>query len=86
VVFVCGKVTSTAIKPLLTPLLPPLLLLLLLLLLLPVACVQSVRTETICRMLVIPRTVYTALTDAFPVSTRQIMTNLVDRAEQVGGQ
>jgi len=58
---------------------PSLLLLLLLL------C-QSVRTEKMCRVLVIPRTVFKALTQDFPISTRQIMTNLVDRAEQVGGQ
>jgi hypothetical protein len=37
-----------------------------------------------CRVLVIPRTVYKALADDFPISTRQIMTNLVARAEQVG--
>lgn len=37
-----------------------------------------------CRVLVIPRTVFKALTSDFPISTRQIMTNLVERAEQVG--
>eukprot|EP00878_Enallax_costatus_P040551 GHUV01046859.1.p1 GENE.GHUV01046859.1~~GHUV01046859.1.p1 ORF type:complete len:405 (+),score=62.50 GHUV01046859.1:907-2121(+) len=44
---------------------------------------QSVRTISLCRVLVIPRIVYATLASEFPVSTRAIMDNLVHRAEQM---
>jgi hypothetical protein len=45
--------------------------------------VQAVRTTSLCRVLVIPRTVYNALAADFPISTSAVMDNLVARAEEV---
>jgi hypothetical protein len=44
---------------------------------------QSVRTTGLCRVLVIPRALYHALTADFPSSTRAVLDNLLARAEQV---
>lgn len=46
-------------------------------------CTESVRTTSLCRVLVIPRTVYNALAADFPISTGAVMDNLVARAEQM---
>jgi hypothetical protein len=44
---------------------------------------QSVRTTSLCRVLVIPRAVYNALSADFPISTSAVMDNLVAKAEEV---
>jgi hypothetical protein len=44
---------------------------------------QSVRTVGVCRVLTIPRSVYTSLAADFPVSSSAVLDNLVARAEEV---
>jgi hypothetical protein len=44
---------------------------------------QAVRTTSVCRVLVINRHDYTSLTSSFPISSKAVMDNLMDRAEAV---
>ena len=45
---------------------------------------QTVRTVTVCRVLVVPRTAYQVIKSAFPLGTRQMLDNLQAHAELVG--
>lgn len=45
---------------------------------------QTVRTVTVCRVLVVPRTAYQTIKSAFPLGTRQMLDNLQAHAELVG--
>ena len=47
---------------------------------------QTVRTVTVCRVLVVPRVAYQTIKTAFPLGTRQMLDNLQAHAEVVGGQ
>jgi hypothetical protein len=44
---------------------------------------QYVRTTGLCRVLVIPRSVYNSLAADYPMSARVVLDNLQARAEQV---
>lgn len=44
---------------------------------------QTVRTMTVCRVLVVPRSAYHSIKTAFPVGTRQVLDNLQAHAELV---
>lgn len=44
---------------------------------------QTVRTTTVCRVLVVPRSAYHSIKSAFPVGTRQVLDNLQAHAEMV---
>eukprot|EP00775_Hariotina_reticulata_P004102 gene4102-4348_t len=44
---------------------------------------EVVRSLTVCRVLVIPRSLYHGIADDFPVSSRQVLENLKRRVEQV---
>lgn len=45
--------------------------------------VQTARTTSVCRVLVINRLDYVALVGSFPISAKAVMDNLADRAEEV---
>ena len=45
---------------------------------------QTVRTVTVCRVLVVPRSAYHSIKSAFPLGTRQVLDNLQAHAEMVG--
>ncbi len=45
---------------------------------------QTVRTVTVCRVLVVPRSAYQTIKSAFPLGTRQMLDNLQAHAELVG--
>ena len=42
---------------------------------------QTVRTATVCRVLVVPRSAYHNIKSAFPLGTRQMLDNLQEHAE-----
>ncbi|DBA89172.1 TPA: hypothetical protein ACH3X1_016329 [Trebouxia sp. C0004] len=44
---------------------------------------QTVRTVTVCRVLVVPRTAYQTIKSAFPLGTRQMLDNLQAHAELI---
>lgn len=44
---------------------------------------QTVRTVTVCRVLVVPRSAYQSIKSAFPLGTRQVLDNLQAHAELV---
>lgn len=44
---------------------------------------QTVRTVTVCRVLVVPRTAYQTIKAAFPLGTRQMLDNLQAHSELV---
>ena len=44
---------------------------------------QTVRTATVCRVLVVPRSAYQTIKSAFPLGTRQMLDNLQAHAEVV---
>ena len=44
---------------------------------------QTVRTITVCRVLVVPRPAYHSIKSAFPVGSRQVLDNLQAHAEKV---
>ena len=44
---------------------------------------QTVRTATVCRVLVVPRSAYQSIKSAFPLGTRQVLDNLQAHAELV---
>ena len=46
-------------------------------------CLQTVRTVTVCRVLVVPRSAYHSIKAAFPLGTRQMLDNLQAHAEAV---
>ncbi|KAF8054945.1 AKT1 [Scenedesmus sp. PABB004] len=46
-------------------------------------CTEYVRTVGMCRVLVVPRVLYDTLAAAFPISSAQVMENLVARAEEM---
>jgi CRP-like cAMP-binding protein len=48
-----------------------------------VPAMQYVRTTGLCRVLVIPRSVYNTLAADYPMSARAVLDNLQTRAEQV---
>lgn len=45
---------------------------------------EAVRSMTVCRVLVIPRSTYNAVAHDFPLSARQVLQNLQQRAQEVG--
>lgn len=47
---------------------------------------QTVRTVTVCRVLVVPRSAYQTIKTAFPLGTRQMLDNLQAHAEMVSIQ
>ncbi|KAL3130260.1 hypothetical protein ABBQ38_008093 [Trebouxia sp. C0009 RCD-2024] len=44
---------------------------------------QTVRTMTVCRVLVVPRSAYHSIKSGFPLGTRQVLENLQEHAEEV---
>ncbi|GBF99447.1 hypothetical protein Rsub_11933 [Raphidocelis subcapitata] len=44
---------------------------------------DSARCLTVCRVLVLPRSAYTAIATNFPISARQVLENLKNRAEEL---
>jgi hypothetical protein len=43
-----------------------------------------VRTVSVCRILVVPRSAYNTIAAAFPIGARTVLTNLLARAQEVG--
>ncbi len=48
-----------------------------------IAQLEMVRTVSVCRILVVPRIAYNSIAAAFPIGARAILTNLLDRAQEV---
>ena len=51
-----------------------------------VAQLETVRTVSVCRIMVVPRIAYNSISQAFPIGARAILTNLLTRAQEVGIQ
>ncbi len=48
-----------------------------------VAQLETVRTVSVCRIMVVPRIAYNSIAQAFPIGARAILTNLLTRAQEV---
>ena len=48
-----------------------------------IAQLETVRTVSVCRILVVPRIAYNSIAAAFPIGARAILTNLLSRAQEV---
>lgn len=48
-----------------------------------IAQLETVRTVSVCRILVVPRIAYASIAGAFPIGARAILTNLLTRAQEV---
>ena len=44
---------------------------------------ETVRSISVCRVLVLPRAAYEAVAAAFPIGARTVLTNLLSRAQEV---
>ena len=51
-----------------------------------IAQLETVRTVSVCRILVVPRIAYNYIAAAFPIGARAILTNLLSRAQEVRSQ
>ena len=51
-----------------------------------IAQLETVRTVSVCRILVVPRIAYNSIAAAFPIGARAILTNLLSRAQEVRSQ
>ncbi len=48
-----------------------------------VAQLETVRSVSVCRILVVPRGAYNSIAAAFPIGARTVLTNLLARAHEV---
>lgn len=48
-----------------------------------IAQLETVRTVSVCRILVVPRIAYNSIAAAFPIGARAILTNLLSYAQEV---
>ena len=46
---------------------------------------ETVRSISVCRVLVVPRAAYEQVAAAFPIGARTVLTNLLSRAQEVRG-
>ena len=51
-----------------------------------IAQLETVRTVSVCRILVVPRIAHNSIAAAFPIGARAILTNLLSRAQEVRSQ
>lgn len=48
-----------------------------------VAQLETVRSISVCRILVVPRGAYNSIAAAFPIGARTVLTNLLERSHEV---
>jgi CRP-like cAMP-binding protein len=48
-----------------------------------VAQLETVRSVSVCRILVVPRAAYNSIASAFPIGARTVLTNLLARSHEV---